>query len=287
MMLAVSIVIPTYNEEKNIGKCLGSILNGSEMPFEIIVADGGSNDSTLAIAQSFDVEVVNNPKRHAAGGRNAGIEVASGDVVAFIDADCFAEADWVREIRKSFEHGDIDGLGTKIEPAECVNEYDRFWSHLNYRILWSYGDEEYYVKNKSLREAFVTASCAYKKDLLVRLGGFSDWFANNAEDIDLCWRAFDLGAKLKYEPRALIYASSPSTLKGIRKKSFRNGISSSKLQKVYGGRINFDIQIYKQLGQNLCRALSRQPDARLYVYELFWHLLGKYWGSLKVGVVNV
>lgn len=283
-----SIVIPAYNEEKCIGECLDAILQGSELPEEIIVADGRSKDHTRQIAASRErVKVLDNPKGHAAGGRNVGIKAAKGDVIVFIDADCIPDRDWLREIRKAFEEDDIDGLGTYIEPAPAANEYEEFWGKLSLQILMSYGHEPYYVTEKTLNQAFITASCAYKKKLLCKIKGFNNFFANNAEDIDICWRALDAGARLKYVPTAKISAHSPQDLSGIKRKSFRNGVSSSKLQKVYSdSKINFDKNLYKALFQNIKGILKGEKYAGLFLVELIWHLAGKYYGSFKYGVIN-
>lgn len=286
--MTISVVIPTYNEEKGIGECLKALNEGSLQPLEIIVADGKSKDRTVEIAKSYGAVVVTNEKRHAAGGRNAGIAVAKGDVIAFIDGDCIPDKDWLKEIHKAFSEEDIDGLGTYIEPAVPANKYEEFWGKLSLQILMSYGDEPYYVTEKTLNTAFITASCAYKRSLLEKLGGFSDFFANNAEDIDLCWRAFDSGAKLKYVPTAKIIAHSPTTLKGICKKSFRNGISSSKLQKVYSNKkFNIDKKLYKAWWANFFKMFIGRKYSFLFVAELTCHLWGKYIGSIKCGVINI
>jgi len=285
--MTFSVVIPTYNEEKRLGACLAAVMGGTEVPDEIIVADGNSMDRTLEVAAGFGVRTVHNPKRHAAGGRNAGLAAAKGDVIVFLDADCVPDVNWLKEIKHAFLCEDIDGLGTYIEPAEPENKYEDFWGTLSLKVIMSFDEDPYYVTRKKLNEAFITASCAYSKKLLLELGGFSDWFANNAEDIDLCWRALDAGARLKYEPRAKIKAHSPTDLKGIKKKGYRNGVSSSKLQKVYGKFFNIDFKNYKRLGKSCCNMLRGEKDAYLYVIEILWHLMGKYAGSFKAGVINL
>ena len=285
--MKISVVIPTYNEEKRLPECLGALAKGREKPYEVIVADGGSTDRTRKIAKRFGAKVLHNPKGHAAGGRNVGILAAKGDIIAFLDADCIPDTGWLAQIKYAFEHEDIDGLGTYIEPADPENKYEEFWGRLSLNILMNYGEEAYYVKNKTLNDAFITASCAYTRKLLYQLKGFNNWFANNAEDIDLCWMALDAGAKLKYEPKARIKAHSPTDLAGIKHKSFRNGVSSSKLQKVYGQFFNYDLNIYKVLFQNVKDMLHGKQGAYLFVVETAWHLLGKYYGSIKMGIINI
>lgn len=74
--ITISVVIPTYNEEKCIENCLSSVMNGSVIPLEIIVADGGSSDKTVEIAKRMGAIITNNPHKHAAAGRNEGIKIA-------------------------------------------------------------------------------------------------------------------------------------------------------------------------------------------------------------------
>ncbi len=286
--MKISVVIPTYNEEQYLGDCLGALLNGSEKPYEIIVADGYSTDKTRSIARKYGATVVANKRRHAAGGRNAGIKRAKGDIIAFIDADCIPDKDWLKEIHKAFEEDDIDGLGTYIEAAPSKNIYEEFWSFLSLQILMSYGHEPYYVTEKTLNTAFITASCAYKRSLLFKIKGFSNFFGNNAEDIDICWRALNAGAKLKYVPSAKIIARAPDDLITICKKSFRNGISSSKLQKVHFEKnYNVDFMLYKALFSNILKLFTGDRYAKLFVCELICHMAGKYKGSIMCGVINL
>lgn len=287
--MTVSVVIPVYNEEKRISDTLDAIFNGSSMPLEVIVVDGGSTDRTTRIIREKypDVIILDNPGRTAALGRNIGIKKAQGQIIAFTDGDCLVDSDWIKSIQKHFEEKDIDGLGGKVLNAKPENHYEEYWGNLAWNLIMNFPDTSYEVKEKKLNDAFVTANCAYKRELLYRIKGFSKFFANNAEDVDLCWRAIDKGAKLIYVPDVVIYAHNVTTLKGIAKKSFRNGFSSSKLQKIYGGRVNYDPNIYRMLGKNILGVIKRETDAGLNCIELICHLLGKYYGSIKVGVVNV
>lgn len=87
----VSVIIPTFNEEKYLPSLLASIQNQTYEPIEIIVADCNSDDATIEIARSFGVKVVLAPGRNPASARNAGAEAASADYILFIDADMIAE----------------------------------------------------------------------------------------------------------------------------------------------------------------------------------------------------
>lgn len=285
----ISVVIPVYNEEANIIEMLDSIYRNSVIPEEVIVSDGGSTDKTIELIKLNypQVIIVNNPRKHAAAGRNEGIKRANGDIIAFTDGDCIVSDNWIECIKKAFAENELDGLGGKIELAPPINHIEEYWGKLAWKLIMNFGDKPYKVECCTLNDAFVTANCAYRKDILLKLGGFNEWFANNAEDVDLCWRAVKHGAKLIYCPEAVIYAHNVTTIKGVAQKSFRNGYSSSKLQKKYGGAINYDPQIYKMLGKNIVDFFKRRKDAGLNIIELICHLAGKYYGSIKVGVINI
>lgn len=285
----ISVIMPVYNEAAHIVEALEALYGGTVMPDEVIVADGGSTDGTVQLIRERypQVIVVNNPRRHAAGGRNEGIKRAKGDILAFTDGDCIVDAHWVENIIRNFQENDIDGLGGKVLVATPVNHIEEYWGNLAWNLIMNYGDEPYIVDRRTLNDAFVTANCAYKRRLVRRLRGFNNWFANNAEDIDLCWRAIGAGARLMYAPDVQIYAHNVSTIQGVARKSFRNGYSSSKLQKIYGGKVNYDPNIYRMLGSNLVGLAQHRKDSGLNVLELTCHLAGKYYGSVKAHVINV
>lgn len=287
--MKISVVIPVYNEEKRIKQSIHAIYANTVQPYEIILSDGGSSDRTVEIvSEAFpDVIIVDNPQRNAAAGRNVGIARATGEIIAFTDGDCIVDKCWVENIRTAFERQRIDGVGGKVLNAEPENRYEEYWGNLAWNLIMSFPSEPYQVKEKTLNDAFVTCNCAYTKKLLNELGCFDTFFANNAEDVDLCWRALNAGAELIYDPSIRIYAHNVTTLGGIIKKSFRNGISSSKLQKVYGTRVNIDPNIYKMLIHNIGGFIKRETNAGLNCTELFFHLMGKYCGSIKFGVINL
>ena len=281
--------MPVYNEKDNIEDTLRALFNSSEQPSEVIVVDGGSNDGTQEIIRTKfpTLNLMNNPRRTAASGRNVVNKNTKADIIAFTDGDCIVDKDWIKNIRLSFENNEIDGVGGKVLNAQPINHYEEYWGKLAWTLIMNFPDSPYMVREQKLNDAFVTANCAYKRKVLVQIKGFNNWFANNAEDVDLCWRALKAGAKLMYDPSVIIYAHNVTTLKGIAKKSFRNGVSSSKLQKVYGGKFNYDPGIYKMLGKNIVGVLKREKDAGLNVVELTSHLAGKYYGSVKSHVINI
>lgn len=86
--MKVSIIIPTLNEEKTIGKLLDSLLSDKYSNKEIIVVDGGSTDNTLKICKEKGVKVIHETgKKCPANARNIGAKYSSGDILCFLDGD--------------------------------------------------------------------------------------------------------------------------------------------------------------------------------------------------------
>jgi glycosyltransferase involved in cell wall biosynthesis len=106
----VSVIVPAYNEERFIARCLDSLVNQDDPAEEIIVVDNNSTDRTVAVAQRYPVRIIRETRQGIIPARNAGFDAAAGDVLARCDADSIVPADWVRRIRAHFATGAIDGL---------------------------------------------------------------------------------------------------------------------------------------------------------------------------------
>jgi glycosyltransferase involved in cell wall biosynthesis len=102
--MRVSIIIPCRNGERIVGDAVRSALAQSEPPVEVLVVDDASTDGTSQAAAAAGARVLSTASRRNAGGaRNAGMDAASGDVFAFLDADVVAPADWLARVRTAFE----------------------------------------------------------------------------------------------------------------------------------------------------------------------------------------
>ena len=92
----ISIIVPSFNEEKNIARCLDSILNQTYKNFEVICVDDKSTDSTFEIIKSYAekdsrIKPFKNPSKGVSSARNFGLENASGDYIGFVDSDDFIQ----------------------------------------------------------------------------------------------------------------------------------------------------------------------------------------------------
>ncbi len=107
----VSVIVPTYNEEKFIGTCLTSLQNQTVPPAEIIVVDNNCTDRTIEIAQQFPVRIVKESKQGMTYSRAKGFDSGKHEVLARCDADSILPPNWIERITYNFtKHKKIDGL---------------------------------------------------------------------------------------------------------------------------------------------------------------------------------
>ncbi len=99
----VSVVIPAYNEEKLLKRCLVSLQNQTCQPFEIIIVDNNSTDATAKIAKEQGVIVIQERRQGIAWARDAGFKRATGDIIARLDADCIAPPNWIQKISDHYQ----------------------------------------------------------------------------------------------------------------------------------------------------------------------------------------
>jgi glycosyltransferase involved in cell wall biosynthesis len=100
--MKVSVVIPVFNEEALIARCLTALLNQTAKPFEIIVVDNNSTDLTATIAKSYGARVIQEKQQGMIYARNAGFNAAAGEIIARIDADTTVPKDWIKKINRHF-----------------------------------------------------------------------------------------------------------------------------------------------------------------------------------------
>jgi len=101
----ISVIIPTFNEEKYIGRCLTALKRQrTNYPFEVLLVDHQSTDKTLNIAKSFTTQVIQEKRRGTAVARQTGVTKAKGEILAFTEADCVPPPDWIQIIGDHFHN---------------------------------------------------------------------------------------------------------------------------------------------------------------------------------------
>jgi len=176
----ISIIIPTLNEEKYIETTLKALKNQNfEGKFEIIVVDGMSKDNTAKIAKKYADKIIVVKKEGISTARNAGVKVADGNILLFVDADTIPLYNALSEVSKQFQKKNIVGAGF---PIFALSPYFK-----DFIIYWMYN---IFMKTsiKYGNPQIPGICCAYRKDVFDKIGGFD-------ENIET-WEDYDLSSRV-------------------------------------------------------------------------------------------
>ncbi|PCJ60593.1 MAG: glycosyl transferase family 2 [Planctomycetota bacterium] len=179
--MTTSYIIPAFNEELLLEDTLISLKEACtqlEIPFEIIVVNDNSTDQTEAIALKNEVKVITVDLHNIAGVRNAGADIATGDLLCFIDADTLVNQNTLQAMHTAIKEGIIGG-GAKLQMDANTPRWGKFWT-------WWF--TQIYFRLKFAAGCYVFAT----RDAFDKAGGFDDtYFA--AEEVFLSKKLKKLG----------------------------------------------------------------------------------------------
>ncbi len=194
-MNRISLVIPTYNEEKYITKLFQSLERSTLYPDEILIIDDHSTDRTREIAKSYGAEVILVDKRNIGYARKVGMLIAKHNILVSGSADMVVDSMWLERltapIRLGYDvsFGRIDVDSTNIidkNVAQFLNLYSE-WAFKLFKLVWVSGD-----------------NIAISRPFYYKIGGFKE--LKMGEDMELVRRAIRFG-KVYYAKDAIIYTS--------------------------------------------------------------------------------
>jgi len=279
----VSVVVPARNAERTVEGTVLSLLN-LEYPqdrLELIFVDNASTDGTAGIlaAHSSRLRRFYEPKRGVSVARNRGILEARHPVVAFTDADCVVDRDWLRELVAPLEDTTVGISGGRIlavRPCNPAQEYGE-WLHDHERAIRGYKPP--YV---------ITMNWASRRSVLLEAGGFDESLFRG-EDVDLAYRVLQAGYRLTYCASAVIHHHNRPDLKGLFREGFWDGFYSVKVLKKHQalvashGHRRVRIQSYKTLAANALRLMRDTADSDVVFDTVFnsGKKTGKLLGSFR------
>jgi GT2 family glycosyltransferase len=268
----VSVVIPNWNGIQYLPTCLDSLRGQTDPRFEVIVVDNNSHDESVALMEREYPEVRVLPQKENlgyAGGVNAGIAAARGEILAILNNDTEVDPRWLEELRAALERHPEAGSATSK-----ILLFDRR------RVLHSTGDlyslaglpvnrgvwEEDQGQFEKEEEVFSPCggACAIRRSLLDDLaskgqhGPFDDGFFSYCEDVDLGWRAQLAGYRCVYVPTAVVYHRLSAT-------------GGGKIASYYTGRNTIYVLV-----KNYPTSLFRQHWRRILLAQ--WRIT---WEALK------
>jgi len=213
---AVSIVVPAFNADATIHDCVESLLRANRPAggLEIIVVDNGSNDGTQVRLKRFGdrIRIVQEGVRGAAAARNAGIRHARGDYLAFTDADCIAEHDWLVNLIAPLSDPQVGIVGGAIEPKENGNRIEKFSQRLYDQCAAIAGAHPYAI----------SANWASRRHQLIDAGLFDESLVRG-QDYDLARRVGAVGYRIVYCRDARVKAAMPNTISALFIKGLQHG----------------------------------------------------------------
>jgi len=230
----VDIIIAAKNEARLIGSCLEA-LERQDYPHELLqiyVVDNGSTDETARVADRHTgVNVSRAEKPGAASARNAGLRQSSGELVAFLDAHCVVDRNWVGVMADNFKTAVLGGCQGYIENRsinERVQKYlDESGSLSNERII-----EDTVSGKRNIYPWILSGSCMYRREAL-DVAGFFNEELRACEDVDLAWRVVLSGYQLGYVPHArLIHYNCDPWLRFLTK-AFDYGSGAAAIASIY------------------------------------------------------
>jgi glycosyltransferase involved in cell wall biosynthesis len=198
---SISFIIPVLNGADTIGDCLKHINAEMKTGDEIIVVDNGSTDETLEIVKGFDkVKILQFPSVTIAGLRNRGAEIACGEILAFIDADCLISPGWRQAVQSIMSDGKVHATGSMSAVPPSAPWVERAWLSLRYRTR----TKVYYLGS---------ANFIVRKDAFDVVGGFDETLVTD-EDTDIGIRLTENGYTIVEDPATrMVHLGNSKTLK--------------------------------------------------------------------------
>lgn len=196
-----SVIVVCWNSADVLGRCLKQLFAQDYSKREIIVVDDGSTDATLDVAEqasaSGELRLVRSPRnRGCPSARNLGLQHASGEIVAFMDADGFATPQWLGEVVRAFgEDAQIGGVASTVfydDNPLVVNGAGGIVNRQGWAADLSMNES--YEHASLAVEALYPMGCgmAVRREALERVGPFDDRMLNYYDDVDYgtrLWRA--------------------------------------------------------------------------------------------------
>lgn len=190
----ISVVIPTFNEESYIRRTLLK-LNHQSIPrdnYEVIIVDGGSNDSTCEIAADMGAKVIMQKQKRIAGARNTGFFAAKADFIATTDADCIVPNCWLEVFLENFRNPEVVAVTGPNGPIE------KDWK-ANFIYFWL----RLVSKGLTLFNIYGTvgSNSAFRKKTFLKCGGYKP--IQVTDDIEIGFRIRTYG-KIVYDTRTFV-----------------------------------------------------------------------------------
>ena len=195
-----SVIVCTRNGNSRISDCLTAIGAMTGGGFETLVVDDGSADGTADfVEKNFPwARVVRLDPCGLSNARNAGAQVAQGEVLAFTDDDCEPDREWIARLRPVFQQGIFAAAGGPNLPPK-----PKSWEEAV--VCASPGAPSHVMLDDEETEHLPGCNLAVTRAAFEQIGGFDPQFQTAGDDVDFCWRLRDAGFRLGFVPGAFVW----------------------------------------------------------------------------------
>jgi glycosyltransferase involved in cell wall biosynthesis len=230
----ISVVVACYNGERTLQACLDSLQRLNYPDYEVLLVDDGSTDGTQAIALRHPTaRYIRHQKNLGLSvARNTGIAAATGEVIAFTDADCRADEDWLYYLAGDLLNSSFVGLGgPNLLPPED--------SPVAAAVMASPGGPAHVMLSDRQAEHIPGCNMAFYKWALAAVGGFDPIFQRAGDDVDICWRLQQAGHKIGFSPAAFVWHFRRSAIRHYLKQQLGYGDAEALLVRKHPEYFNF------------------------------------------------
>ena len=234
----VSVVVVTYNSEATVGETLSSLAEQTYPSdrYELIVVDGGSTDGTEAVVAEYEAafHVVDGGTIGAC--RNRGVDLASGEYVAFTDSDCAVPATWLRSHVDRIEgrsEENVVGVGGPNRPFPDDPWFSKLVGSIQGTVFGSGGSPQSYEIGE-VRTVRSVAACNVVYDAAVFESHRYDDAINVGEDAEFHFRLSDAGYRFVFDPTIAVSHHLSPDFGAYWKKSRSYGYAMARIQRRHG-----------------------------------------------------
>ncbi len=226
----ISIVTPSYNRSFELDLLIKSICeqNFDLKMVELIISDDGSTDDTekvvkgWAMRTKFELKYLNQKNQGPGSARNHGMEHSVGDLILFIDSDCEADSDWIKNIYDCFLKENFDACGG---PDGARGDFSLLQKAIDFSMtsFLTTGGMRGHSKNMIAKFYPRTHNMGLKKKVFEKIGGFGN--LRHGQDIEYSNRILSSGLKITFIPDALVYHRRRTTIRQFFKQVFNWGVA--------------------------------------------------------------
>jgi len=227
----VSVVVCTHNGQSTLDECLERLGSLCYPDYEVIVVNDGSADASAQIARRHGVKLVETDHRGLGNARNAGIEAARGEIVAFLDDDAYPDADWLHYVAALLRANGHAGVGGPNIPPED----DGFLAEC---VAAAPGGPIHVLVSDREAEHVPGCNMAFRKDVLEEVGCFDERFEVAGDDVDLCWRLQKAGRTLGFSAGAVVMHRRRDSIRRYLRQQYGYGKAEALLERKWPTRYN-------------------------------------------------